>query len=130
MPAVWLSRNEQADANTPTRLKYGGFKGERARVYRKRTSVERFFSMLKSFFGLIQRGTTGFDRARKWLKLAVLASLVVGWANHQNGEPVHSVKAFASPTAKRPPAGAAFAPSGLPTRPAPSRRHGPPRAKL
>ena len=81
-------------ANTPARLKYGGFKGERARVYRKRTSVERFFSMLKSFFGLLERNLITFDRVRKWLKLAVLASLVMGWVNHQRGNPVHSVTAF------------------------------------
>lgn len=39
-------------ANTPKRLPHGGLRGTKARVYKKRTSVERFFRMPQRFFSL------------------------------------------------------------------------------
>lgn len=81
-------------ANTPDALPNGGFTGRRAQAYRKRTSVERFFSMLKGFFQLLRWGIVGLERVRKWVTLAALACLLVGWANHQAGRPVHSIPAF------------------------------------
>lgn len=81
-------------ANTPKGVKAGGFTGRRARVYKKRTGVERYFALFKSFFSLIDRRITGFDRVRKWVKLAAIATLLMAWANHQAGDPVRSVKGF------------------------------------
>lgn len=83
-----------APANLPKRVRHGGFTGQRANAYDKRTSVERFFAMLKSFFGLHRWGITGLTHARKWVTLALLTCLIIEWTNHQAGRPVHSVKAF------------------------------------
>lgn len=84
-----------APANLPKGVPHGGFTGHRAHAYAKRTAVERFFSMLKSFFGLHHWGIVGIDRVRKWITLAVLTCLIIEWANHKARRPVHSVKAFA-----------------------------------
>ena len=84
-----------APANLPKRVRRGGFTGARAKAYDKRSSVERFFAMLKSFFGLHRWGIVGLDRVRKWVTLALLTCLITEWSNHQAGRPVHSVKAFA-----------------------------------
>lgn len=50
--------------------------------------------MLKGFFQLRRWSIVGLERVRKWVALAALACLIVGWANHQAGRPVHSVPAF------------------------------------
>lgn len=81
-------------SNTPRDLRAGGFNGTRARVYRKRTSVERFFSMLKRFFNLHRWGITGLARSRKWILLACIACLIIAWTNHKAGRPTRSVKSF------------------------------------
>lgn len=83
-----------APANLPRRVRHGDFQGPRAAADDQRTSVERFFALLKSVFGLHQWGITGLARVRKWLTLAVLACRVLEWANHCRGQPVHGLKAF------------------------------------
>ena len=78
----------------PKGIKYGGFRGARQAAYKKRTSVERFFSTLKSFFDLQRWGIRALARVGKWVSLAAIAVLVVAWANDQAGRPRGSVKAF------------------------------------
>ena len=78
----------------PKGLKYGGFRGARRTAYKKRTGVERFFAVLKSFFDLQRWGIRGLARVGKWVSLAAVAVLVVAWANDQAGRPKGSVKAF------------------------------------
>lgn len=80
--------------NLPPGVKHGGFKGERKQAYKKRTSVERFFNILKSFFDLQRWGIRALQRVRKWVSLAAIAVLVAAWGNHQAGRPKASLNAF------------------------------------
>lgn len=81
-------------ANTPRDLKAGGFHGTQARVYKKRTGVERFFSLLKRFLSFDRWGITGLARVRKWTTLAAIASLLIHVANRALGNKPHSVEQF------------------------------------
>lgn len=81
-------------ANTPKDLPQGGFTGDRARIYKKRTSVERFFSMFKRFFSLKHWGIVHLSRVRKWAMLAGIAWLLLAWGNHCAGRRTNSLKAF------------------------------------
>lgn len=81
-------------ANTPRDLKAGGFHGTQARVYKKRTGVERFFSLLKRFLNFDRWGITSLKRVRKWTTLAAIASLLIHTANRALGNKPHSVERF------------------------------------
>lgn len=81
-------------ANTPRDLKAGGFRGPRARVYKKRTGVERFFSLLKRYLSFDRWGITGLARVRKWTTLAAIASLLIHVTNRALGQSAHSVEQF------------------------------------
>lgn len=86
-------------SNTPCDLPAGGLQGTAAKVYKKRTSVERFFSKLKSVFLPAGpdgrgRGVKRLERTARWLLFACLAVLLAAWMNHELGQPRGSVKAF------------------------------------
>lgn len=81
-------------ANTPRDLKAGGFHGVQARVYKKRTGVERFFSLLKRFLSFDRWGITGLERVRKWTTLAAIASILIQLANRALGNRPRSVEQF------------------------------------
>lgn len=79
---------------TPDDLKAGGFRGVAARVYKKRTAVERFFSKFKSVFALCRRGVVGAERVGKWLVFGCIAVLLAAWVNGELGLRRGSLRAF------------------------------------
>jgi len=81
-------------ANTPEDLPEASLSDELSEVYEERTSVERFFSRVKSVASLARWGVTGLERVRKWVLLACIGVLLAGWANHEHGRDVGSVPQF------------------------------------
>ncbi len=62
--------------------------------YRKRTSVERFFSRLKEYLDLKKLQVYGEEAARFFAHLFCIGMLLVGYINHMLGYSPRSVKTF------------------------------------
>jgi hypothetical protein len=64
------------------------------KIYRKRTSVERFFSRLKEYLDLIKQGIYGRRNVEIHCNFICIGMILIGYLNQQNGSSPRSVKTF------------------------------------
>lgn len=64
------------------------------KIYRKRTSVERFFSRLKDYLDLIKQRIYGKRNIELYCNFICMGMILIGYFNQQNGFSPRSVKTF------------------------------------
>jgi hypothetical protein len=78
-------------SKTPIKPKYPSWF---IRIYRKRTSVERFFSRLKEFLDLKKLHIYGNNNVLVYSYIIIIGMLLMGYINHMCGFSPRSVKTF------------------------------------
>lgn len=64
------------------------------KIYRRRTSVERFFSRLKDYLDLIKQRIYGKRNVELYCNFICIGMILIGYFNQQNGFSPRSVKTF------------------------------------